>query len=113
MNRLQERASLRRKGAATDPPANLAPDCPGDLSANERPRVHIALRSDQRETEVRIRISWCYRLSGPAAARLLIVVVLVVAATAAVTSATEEFARDVLCSLAGFLAGSRPRGPRP
>ena len=67
------------------------------------------LCSGRRETEVRFRISWSGRLSGRAAARLFIVAVLVLAAAVAVTSAGGELARAALCSLAGFLAGSRPR----
>jgi hypothetical protein len=77
--------------------------------ANGRPQVHVALHSAQRETEVRVRVSWSCRLSGRAAARLLIVAVLVLAAAAVATSASDELARGVVCSLAGFLAGSRPR----
>jgi hypothetical protein len=80
------------------------------LPANGRPRVHVAVRSGQRETEVRIRISWSCRLSGPAAVRALVVVVLVLAATVVAASAGGELARAALCSLAGFAAGSRPRG---
>ena len=74
-----------------------------------RPRVDIALRSGRRRTEVRIRVNWSCRLSVPAAARLLVVVVLVLAAAAVVTSAGGELSRGVLYTLAGLLAGSRPR----
>jgi hypothetical protein len=63
----------------------------------------------QRKTEVRIQVSWCWRLSGPAAARLLIVLVLVLAGAAVATPANDELARGALYCLAGFLTGSRPR----
>ena len=66
----------------------------------------------QRKTEVRIQVSWCWRLSGPAAARLLIVFVLVLAAAAVAMPDNNELARGALYCLAGFLTGSRPR-PRP
>jgi hypothetical protein len=79
------------------------------LPANGRPRVHVALRSGQRETEIRIRVSWSCRLSGPVAVRALIVVVLVLAAAGVAASSGGELARGALCSLAGFAAGSRPR----
>jgi len=109
MNRLKESAGFGRKHAATASPARLAPDCPEPFPANGRPRVHIALHSSHRKTEVRFQVNWSGRLSGPFAARLLIVLVLVLAATAVATSAHDELARGVLYSLAGFLTGSRPR----
>jgi hypothetical protein len=62
-----------------------------------------------RETEVRIRVTWSYRLSGRAAVRLLVVVVLILVAAAVAASCGGELARSALCSLAGFAAGSRPR----
>jgi hypothetical protein len=79
------------------------------ITANGRPRINVALRSGQRETNLRIRVSWSFRLSGPVAARLLVVAALILAAAAIVLSASDGLARDVMCSLAGFLAGSRPR----
>lgn len=85
---------------------------PQEQAGPGRPRVDVALRSGKRSPEVRIRVSWSCRLSGPAAARLLAVVVLVLAAAAVVASAASagnELARGVLCTLAGLLAGSRPR----
>jgi hypothetical protein len=57
--------------------------------------------------DVRIQVSWRYRLSGRAVARLLIV-----AAALLVTAATlvhGELAGGALYGIAGFLAGSRPR----
>lgn len=82
---------------------------PQEQAGPGRPRVDVALRSGKRSPEVRIRVSWSCRLSGPAAARLLVVVVLVFAVAAVVASADSELARGVLCTLAGLLAGSRPR----
>lgn len=67
------------------------------------------LRSSQRATEVRIRLSWRGPLSAPAAARLLTAAALVVAATAIAALAHDELARGVLYSLAGFLTAVRPR----
>jgi hypothetical protein len=57
--------------------------------------------------DVRIQVSWRYRLSGRAVARLLIV-----AAALLVTATTlvhGELAGGALYGIAGFLAGSRPR----
>jgi hypothetical protein len=79
------------------------------LQERAAPRVRVTLRSSQRATEVRIRITWCCRLSGPAAARLLAVAALVIAATVIVTSAHDELARGVLYSLAGFLTAARQK----
>jgi hypothetical protein len=79
------------------------------ISPNERPLVHVAVRSAPWGARVRVRVSWSFGLSGRTAARLLVVAVLVLAAAAVVASADGELARGVVCSLAGFLAGSRPR----
>lgn len=73
------------------------------------PRVSLVLRSGKRATEVRIRVSWRWRISGPAAARLLIIGVLVLAGTALALPAHDQLVRDVLYSAAGLLAGTRPR----
>jgi hypothetical protein len=75
------------------------------LQERTGPRVHVALSSGPRKTEVRIQV----RLSGPAAARLLVVIVLVLTAAAVAAPAHTELARAVLCTLAGFLTGSRSR----
>jgi hypothetical protein len=77
--------------------------------AQTRSRIFVALRSSNRATEVCIQISWRWRISGPAVARLLIIAVLVLAATALALPAHEELARDALYSAAGLLAGVRPR----
>ena len=69
----------------------------------------VRLRAGQGRTEVRIDVSWCCRISGPAAARLLIALVLMLAGTAFALPAHEELARGVLYSLAVVLAGARPR----
>jgi hypothetical protein len=75
----------------------------------DKPRVLLVLRSGKRATEVRIQVSWRWRLSGPVVARLLIIGVLVLAATALALPTHDELARDVLYSIAGLLAGTRPR----
>jgi hypothetical protein len=64
--------------------------------------------SRQDECEVRIQLSWRYRLSGRAVARLLIVAAAILV-TAATTLAHGELAGGALYGIAGFLAGSRPR----
>lgn len=76
-----------------------------------RPRVLVTLHSGQRETEVRIQVSWRYRLSGRTAIRLLVMLVFALAAAviAVATPAHDELARGVLCCLAGFVTGARPR----
>jgi hypothetical protein len=73
------------------------------LQERTGPRVHVALSSGPHKTEVRIQV----RLSGAAAARLLVVIVLVLTAAAVAGPAHTELARAVLCTLAGFLTGSR------
>jgi hypothetical protein len=108
MNRPQEQTGVGRKQAATALPARLVPERPEPRPRTGRPRVSVALRSSQGKTEVQFQLSWCYRVSGPAAARLLIVLVLVLAATAAAMLTNDELARGVLYGLAGFLTGSRP-----
>jgi len=71
------------------------------------PRVRVTLLSSRRTTEVRIQVSWCCRLSGPAAARLLAGAI-VLAVTVIATSADGELTRGVLYLLAGFLTAVRP-----
>jgi hypothetical protein len=61
------------------------------------------------EAEIRVRVSWSCRLSGPAVARVLIVVAGILAAAAAAMPGGDGLIRDVLYSAAGFMAGSRPR----
>jgi hypothetical protein len=71
--------------------------------------VRVTLRSGRRTTVVRVQVSWCCRLSGPAAARLLAVAgALVLAVTAIAMSAHGELTRAVLYLLAGFLTALRP-----
>jgi hypothetical protein len=71
------------------------------------PRLLVTLRTKQRTTEVRIRLS-C-RISDHAVARLLIICALALAATALALPAHDELARDAACSAAALLAGARPR----
>jgi hypothetical protein len=75
----------------------------------EHPRVFVVLRAHRQTTEVRIKVSWRFRISAPAMARLLIIAVLVLVATAFALPAHDELVRDAAYSAAGLLAGTRPR----
>jgi hypothetical protein len=104
MNRLLEQGGRWRKPALPARPASGRPE-----PADGPPRVRIALCSSQRKTEVRIQVSWRGGVPAVAVARLLIVFALVLAAAAVAVPGSDELARGVLYSLAGFLTGSRPR----
>lgn len=105
-----ERILCGRTGDGTLAGMSRLPEHAG-RPAGRGPRVSVILRSSQRATEVRIRVSWCCRLSVPAAARLLTAAALVLAASAIAALAHDELARGVLYSLAGFLTAVRPRRP--
>ena len=77
---------------------------PGNLTSMNRPQ-----EQNGPAIQVRIRVSWRCRISGPAVARLVIICVLVLAATAFALPAHDELARDALYSAAGLLVGARPR----